>query len=76
MSNSDLSFVFIAVYLVNILVTYFIVRSATSSSTKVRYMGIQISLLAKIAKQNGVPVEDVDRILGKKVDWKRLENAN
>jgi hypothetical protein len=76
MSNSDLSFVIIAACLANILITYFIVRSATSSSTKVRYMEIQISLLARIAKQNGVAAEDVDKILGKKIDWKRLENAN
>jgi hypothetical protein len=76
MSNSDLSFVIIAACLANILITYFIVRSATSSSTKVRYMEIQISLLARIAKQNGVAAEDVDKIRGKKIDWKRLENAN
>jgi hypothetical protein len=75
MKSDDLLLLVGFAIVVQFTITYFAVKWANNSTQKDKYMAMQISLLARIAKQSGVPSNEVDRILGTKIDWKRMENT-
>jgi alkylhydroperoxidase/carboxymuconolactone decarboxylase family protein YurZ len=61
-SSNILAIVAIAA-VVNWLITYFLIQSATRTNEKIRLMHAQFGLMVEIAKQNGVTQEKVNEIV-------------
>lgn len=53
-----------AIEIINCLVLYFIISSATNADKRAKYDWAQMELLAKIARVQGVPEEEIAAIVG------------
>jgi predicted solute-binding protein len=65
MDSSEIFAYAVAAVVINALILYVVINAATKATRRAKYEGATQELLGRIAKQLGVPEEDVKRTFDK-----------
>lgn len=63
MDNTQIFLAFCAAEVVNCLILYFIINSATNAKNRSKYDLAAVKFLAKIARAHGVPEDQIQEVL-------------
>lgn len=66
MTSSDFATMLIIAGILQCIILYWIISSATRAATREWHQQMQLRLLARIAEKLGVPQDDIDNIFGKR----------